>query len=175
MAVMWLRKSSTAEPRPRRALSSCLFGLVVLLALSVATGCGSSGATPSTSAATATPTPILTPELSPSATDTLAPTPEPTPMPSFLTAGFSTPEGAIKAWILAQGFEYSGDCETGPYIDNTYCYSFSSTGSSGRIYMVAPRAAEPAYWMLVSQSGDLWYVADVRTFAGTSGAPSDWT
>jgi hypothetical protein len=40
--------------------------------------------------------------------------------------------------------------------------------------MIAPIAAEPAYWMLVGQWGGHWYVEGVATFSGTTAPPADW-
>ena len=187
------RSATVARP-------TTLIGLILGLTLIVVAGCGSTSPTPTpvpplstpgstpdsaplstpsamptatpTAAPTATPTPTPTATPTATPTPTRRPTPRPTATPTFLTHGFGYPEDAIKVWLLNNGFTYSGDCDTGSREDGTYCSTLNSTITNGRIYIIAPIAAEPAYWMLLRQVSGLWYVAAVAPFSASP--PSSW-
>jgi hypothetical protein len=109
------------------------------------------------------------------ATATVLPTATPVPPPSALTAGFGTAEDAIKAWLLAHGLTYSGDCETGAREDGTYCSSLNATASGGSIYLTGPLNSEAAAWLLLRQVGGLWYVIATSPVNEASGPPADWS
>jgi hypothetical protein len=111
-------------------------------------------------------TPPATPTPTPFHTPTRRPTPRPTP--TLIGSGYADPVAAIKAWIVGQGFNYSFDCAT-EWTDESdvfYCYSFYSHASVGEVYLVAPRGAEPAYYLLLRRVTGLWYVAAVASFPG---------
>ena len=130
--------------------------------LVAAAGCGSSASTPGGLRSSEASAPLATPIATP------------TPPPSTLTSGYATAEAAIGAWLAVQGLDYSGDCVTGSHDEGTYCSALYGTVPAGRIYLSGPVDSEAAYWILVPQLGELWYVADAATFSLTSAPPTGW-
>ena len=167
--------SSSASPTPTATPAATPTASPTATPTATPTPTPTAAPTPTPTAAP-TPTPTARPTATPTHRPTPArrPTPRPTPRPTFLTHGYATAEDAIRAWLEANGLTYSGDCTTGTREDGTYCSTLNRTVSGGRIYLVAPLAAEPADWLRLSYVDGRWYVAGVATFSENPSPPSSW-
>ena len=115
--------------------------------------------------------PTAEPSDDPTEPPTAEPTAEPTPAVSFWTAGYASPEDAIKEFVVDEGFIYGGPCDTAPSSAD-YCSAFISTVGLGRVYAVGPVASEVEVWILLRQIEGDWYMVDLSPAA--EGSPAPW-
>jgi hypothetical protein len=143
--------------------------IAVILIAAVALGGGSyflsqnKSTGPGPSASGATQRPSNSPSGSPAATPEIS--------ASFLTAGYSTREGAIQDYVEQHAVTYAGDCDAPGTGD--YCSTLDGAVSDSQVvYKVGPIAGEPVAWLLLQQAdNELWYVLDQKPFSESATSP----
>ncbi len=118
---------------------------------------------PGPSASGATQQPSNSPGGSPTATPEIS--------ASFLTAGYSTREGAIQDYVEQHAVTYAGDCDAPGTGD--YCSTLDGAVSDSQVvYKVGPVAGTPIAWLLLQQTDNgLWYVLDQKPFSESATSP----